>query len=96
MQLTEPVFFNLFLGAQDRFPAWRAGTTTLFDVPGYIDWRNRFLGIDSLGSLNVYNSGSGQKCEKSEWIAEYIIASCLLSVRYGRNRTTVVVFARAL
>jgi hypothetical protein len=38
---------------RNRFPAWQAGTTTLSDVgtgpPGYIGWRNRFL-----GSLNVF------------------------------------------
>ncbi len=36
---------------RNRFPAWRAGTKTLFDVgtspQGYRGWRNRFLGIDS-------------------------------------------------
>ncbi len=41
---------KLFREPNNRFPAWRAGTTTLFDVDvpsGYIGWRNRSLGIDS-------------------------------------------------
>ncbi len=35
---------------RNRFPAWRAGTTTLFVVPAR--WRNRFL-----GSIKVYKYG---------------------------------------
>jgi|LakMenEpi03Aug12_release.lakeMendotaPanAssembly.Ray.scaffolds.fasta_scaffold4209272_1 hypothetical protein len=34
---------------RNRFPATRAGVTTLFDVPaqhGYIGWRYPFIGID--------------------------------------------------
>jgi hypothetical protein len=44
-----------FKEPRNRFPAWPAGTTTLFDVPpGSIGWRNRFL-----GSLNTFpNSDS--------------------------------------
>jgi hypothetical protein len=42
--------FSILL--RNRFPAWRTGTTTIFDCgqPGYIGWlpRNRFL-----SSLNV-------------------------------------------
>ncbi len=30
---TEPEFLNLLSVPRNRFPAWRAGTTTLFDVP---------------------------------------------------------------
>jgi hypothetical protein len=30
----EPVFVNLFKEPRNRFPAWQAGTTTLFVVPG--------------------------------------------------------------
>ncbi len=36
---------------RNRFPAWRAGTKTPFSrtgLPGYIGWRLRFLGNDSL------------------------------------------------
>jgi hypothetical protein len=33
---------------RNRFPAWKAGTTTLFFVPARpATWGNRFLGIDS-------------------------------------------------
>ncbi len=49
---------KLFNERRNRFPAWRAGTKTLFDVPappGYKRWRNRFLErflrIDSLESI---------------------------------------------
>jgi len=32
----EPVFVNLLIqDPGNRFPAWRAGTTTLFDVPAH-------------------------------------------------------------
>jgi hypothetical protein len=44
-------YFNAFKKPKNRFPAWRADTTSLYDVParqGYIGWRNRFL-----GSLNI-------------------------------------------
>ncbi len=47
-----------FKEPRNRFPAWRAGTTTIFDVPAGqakqagIDSLNRFL-----GSLNVYKFG---------------------------------------
>ncbi len=46
----ELVFVDLFKEPKNRFPAWRAGTTTPFwrTVPtGYIGRRNRFIGIDS-------------------------------------------------
>ncbi len=47
---SEPVFVNLSIEPRNRFSAWRAGTTTLYirrtDPPGYLGWRNRFLGID--------------------------------------------------
>jgi hypothetical protein len=40
---------------RNRFPAWRASTAILFNVPaphiGYMGWRNRFLAIDSLESI---------------------------------------------
>ncbi len=44
-----------FKEPRNRFPAWRAGTTTLFNVLPATrlgKWRNRFL-----GSLNVYKYG---------------------------------------
>ncbi len=31
----EPEFVNLLKEPRNRFPAWQAGTTTLFDVPAY-------------------------------------------------------------
>ncbi len=41
-QGTEPEFVNLLKEPENRFPAWRAGLTTLFEgPPGYIGWRNR-------------------------------------------------------
>ncbi len=48
----------------NRFPAWRAATTTLFDVPArqatyYIGWRNRILRNDSWASQTFTNPGSG-------------------------------------
>jgi hypothetical protein len=30
---TEPGFVNFLRSPRNRFPTWRAGTTTLFDVP---------------------------------------------------------------
>ncbi len=38
------------------FKAWRAGKRTLFcrtGPPGYISWRSRYLGIDSLAPLTI-------------------------------------------
>jgi hypothetical protein len=44
------VFLN-FKEPRNGLLAWRSGTKTLCDIgtgpPGYIGWRNRFLGIDS-------------------------------------------------
>jgi hypothetical protein len=55
----ETVFVNLFKEPRNRFPAWRAGTKTLFVVPARRPHRlaesihrNRLL-----GSLNVYKYG---------------------------------------
>ncbi len=55
----EPVFGDLLKEARNRFPAWRAGTATLFVVPATRLHRlaesmhqNRFL-----GSINVYKYG---------------------------------------
>jgi hypothetical protein len=33
MKLHEPEFVNLFKEPRNRFPTWRPGATTLFDVP---------------------------------------------------------------
>jgi hypothetical protein len=66
-------FFKPFKEPRNRFPGWRAGTTTLYnDVPArqatVHRLAKRFLGIDSLGSLNVYKLGTGHRggtcCEK--------------------------------
>ncbi len=53
-------------GGQVRQPIWRTGP------PGYIGWRNRFLGIDSLGSLNVCKFGlctPGNPCCLSQYVS---------------------------
>jgi hypothetical protein len=51
--------FEPFKEPRSRFPAWRASTTTLLDVParppGYKGWRNRFLG-SSGSELEFLNS----------------------------------------
>jgi hypothetical protein len=48
---------NLRKPSRDRFPAWRAGTTTLFDVPAcQAKWAG---GIDSWAPLTFTKSGSG-------------------------------------
>ncbi len=48
--------FKPFKEPRSRFPAWRASTITLFDVPdrppGCMGWRNGFLGFS-----NVYRFG---------------------------------------
>ncbi len=49
------------------FPAWRAGTTTLFDV-GYIGWRNRFLGIGSWAPLMVFGLWSRRNRIRTPWL----------------------------
>ncbi len=58
-----------FKEPRNRFPAWRAGTTSLFDLPARqtinrlsesIPW-NRFL-----GSLNVYKFGLGSVLERED------------------------------
>jgi len=41
-----------------RFPAWRAGTTTLCP-PGYVGWGNGPLGIDSWSPQTLTITGSG-------------------------------------
>ncbi len=52
-----------FKEPRNQFPAWWAGTTTLFFVParhaGYIGCRNLFLGVDSwsLYTFDVYKYG---------------------------------------
>ncbi len=54
----EPVFVNLSLSLENRFPTWRAGTARqpyLSYRPArlqYIGWQNRFLGC-----INVYKYG---------------------------------------
>ncbi len=61
---TEPVFVNLLRSPGIDSKPWRAGTTTLFVLlarpPGYIDWRNRFFGIDSWAPKTFTNTGSDQ------------------------------------
>jgi hypothetical protein len=53
------LFCKPFKKPRNLFPAWRAGATTLFDVPApawlhTVGWRIPFLGIDAW-ALNVYN-----------------------------------------
>jgi hypothetical protein len=54
--LSEPDFVNLFVKEpRNRFPAWRAGTTTTFDVLAH---QATLAGIDSGASLTFTTSGS--------------------------------------
>ncbi len=55
MKLHEPEFENLFKEPWNRFPTWRPGTTTIFDVPAR--QATQAGGIDSWDPLNVYKFG---------------------------------------
>jgi hypothetical protein len=63
-----------FKEPSNRFPARRAGTTTLFVLParqGYIGWRNRLIGIDSwrAGTTNrVIVSGRQATCWRNRFV----------------------------
>ncbi len=52
---TELVFLNNLWGLGTEYEqGYRTGP------PGYIGWRNSFLEIDSLGSINFKNTGSDE------------------------------------
>jgi hypothetical protein len=53
MEKSEFAFVNLLRSPEIDSPAWRVGTTTLFDAPARqaTGWRNRFLVINSCAPL---------------------------------------------
>jgi hypothetical protein len=55
----EPVFVDLLKShGIDSQPAGRYDNPICrTGLPGYIGWQNRFLGIDFMGSINVYKYG---------------------------------------
>ncbi len=71
----ETVFVNLLRSRgidsqprEGRYPIWRTGP------PGYIAWRNRFLGIDSwaLKRLHIRALISVQRCTKTRIYRSYV------------------------